>query len=493
MFESAELPHSIDKETYQREIESLRVRLLEAQFELKERADFPVLMLVSGHDGAGKSETIHQFYEWLDPRYLMTSAFGKPSDFERSFPPMWRFWNALPPKGRIGIFAGSWYSEPIALHVAGKISDAELDQRLARIAQFERMLADEGALLVKFWFHLSKKGQKRRLQTLASDPRTAWRVTQEHFERLKTYDQFVATSHHVMRLTHQPWAPWQVVSGEDDRYRHLMSAKIFLALLEERMNKGSAVCFPAALPALPSADGRDVLDTIDLRQRVDKKTYEHELPRLQGRIAEWVRSKEFAKRHSLVVVFEGMDAAGKGGSIRRLAQALDPRQFRIVPVAAPTDEERAQPYLWRFWRHVPPRGRITIYDRSWYGRVLVERVEGFCSEYDWRRAYSEINDFEHELVQAGAIVVKFWLHISQEEQLRRFQERERTPYKAHKLTPDDWRNREKWPLYRRAVCDMIDQTSTSAAPWTLVAAEDKRFGRLQVLRTVLERLEAALK
>jgi polyphosphate kinase 2 (PPK2 family) len=241
----------------------------------------------------------------------------------------------------------------------------------------------------------------------------------------------------------------------------------------------------------PNIDGRDVLSELELSHRLTKKAYESELAQCQGRLSELVRHPRFKER-SLICVFEGADAAGKGGSIRRIGAAMDARQYQIVPIAAPTEEERAQPYLWRFWRHMPRTGRVTIFDRSWYGRVLVERVEGFCAEADWLRAYTEINDFEHELAGAGAIVIKFWLQISAEEQLKRFKEREKIEFKRFKITDEDWRNREKWDAYHQAVCNMVDRTSTGNAPWTLVEANDKNYARVKVLRTVCERLEAAL-
>ena len=238
-------------------------------------------------------------------------------------------------------------------------------------------------------------------------------------------------------------------------------------------------------------DSLDVLSALDLTQKLEKKAYETQLAKWQGRLSELVRHPEFKKR-SLILAFEGSDAAGKGGSIRRITAAIDARQYQIVPVAAPTEEERAQPYMWRFWRHIPRVGRVAIFDRTWYGRVLVERVEGFCSEADWLRAYTEINDFEHELHGDGAIVIKFWLQISDKEQLRRFQEREKIEFKRFKITAEDWRNREKSAEYHAAVCDMVDRTSTSTAPWTLVEANDKSFARVKILRTICERIERAL-
>jgi polyphosphate:AMP phosphotransferase len=492
MFESAELGHQIDKETYRKAVPGLRAALLDAQYDLKEQGKIPVVVLISGQDGAGKGETINILYEWMDPRFISTLAFSTPSDEERARPAMWRYWRALPPKGRVGIFAGSWYSDPIHDSIEGSLSKFALDQRIDQINRFEAMLVNEGALVLKFWFHLTKDAQKRRLKALEKDPKTAWRVTKWNWDRLKTYDQLQEVAGHVLRMTNTPWAPWIIVEGADDRYRSLTVGQILLDSLKQRIADTSKEVTPVAPPVRPNIDGRDLLSELNLGQKLAKKTYEDELARWQGRLSELIRHPRFQRR-SLICVFEGSDAAGKGGSIRRIGAALDARQYQIVPIAAPTEEERAQPYLWRFWRHVPRQGRVTIFDRSWYGRVLVERVEGFCSEADWLRAYSEINDFEHELAGAGAIVIKFWLQISRDEQLKRFKEREKIEFKRFKITEEDWRNRKKWDAYHRAICDMVDRTSTGDAPWTLVEANDKNFARVKVLRTVCERLEAALR
>ena len=492
MFESAELGHKIDKEVYKKAVPELRSALLDVQYDLKEQGKIPVIVLVSGQDGAGKGETINILYEWMDPRFLSTLAFSEPTDEETQRPVMWRYWRALPPKGRVGIFAGSWYSGPIHDRIEGEMSQAAVDQRIDQINRFEQMLVNEGALVLKFWFHLTKDGQRRRLKALEKDPRTAWRVTKWNWDRLKTYDKLQDVAGHILRLTNTPWAPWIIVEGEDDRYRSLTAGKILLDAIRQRLADADRQATPVAPPVRPNIDGRDVISELDLTQKLAKKQYEDQLAKWQGRLAELVRDPRFKKR-SLICVFEGSDAAGKGGAVRRITAALDAREYQIVPIAAPTEEERAQPYLWRFWRHVPRVGRVSIFDRSWYGRVLVERVEGFCSEADWLRAYAEINDFEHELTDAGAIVVKFWLQVSKDEQLRRFKEREKVEFKRFKITDEDWRNREKWDAYHRAVCDMVDRTSTGNAPWTLVEANDKNYARVKVLRTVCERLEGELK
>ena len=491
MFESAELGHKIDRDSFREEVPRLRAALLDAQFEFRENGKFPVVILVSGVDGSGKGETINVLYEWMDPRYLSTLAFSAPTDEERERPYMWRFWRALPAKGRIGIFAGSWYTSPIAERIRGELDRGDLDQRMDQINRFEAMLVNEGALVLKFWFHLSMDGQKQRLKALEKNPRTAWRVTKESWARLKTYDQLQEAAGHVLRMTNTPWAPWIVVEGTDDNYRSLTVGKILLDALQKRLADTRDQNYPVAPPFAPKSDSLDVLTALDLTQHLDKKTYETQLAKWQGRLSELVRHPDFRK-HSLILAFEGSDAAGKGGSIRRVTAAIDARQYQIIPVAAPTEEERAQPYMWRFWRHIPRVGRVSIFDRTWYGRVLVVRVEGYCAEADWLRAYSEINDFEHELHRDGAIVIKFWLQISDEEQLKRFQEREKIEFKRFKITEEDWRNREKSGAYHAAVCDMVDRTSTSSAPWTLVEANDKSFARVKILRTICERVEAAL-
>lgn len=492
MFESAELGHKIDKATYRKLLPELRWSLLQAQYKLKERGKIPVVVLISGQDGAGKGETINILHEWMDPRFLSTLAFSAPSDEERERPEMWRYWRGLPPRGRIGMFAGSWYSDPIHGSIEGTLGKVALDRRIDQINRFEAMLVNEGALVLKFWFHLTKDAQKARLKELERDPKTAWRVTKWSWDRLKTFDKLQDVAGHVLRLTNTPWAPWIVVEGADDRYRSLTVGKVMLDSITQKLAGTSKEATPVAPPVRHSIDGRDVLSELDMSPRLSMKAYETELPRWQGRLSELLRHPRFQKR-SLICVFEGVDAAGKGSAVRRVTAAMDARQYRIVPVAAPTEEERAQPYLWRFWRHIPRRGRVTIFDRSWYGRVLVERVEGYCTEADWLRAYSEINDFEHELVAAGAIVVKFWLQITADEQLKRFEERERVEFKRFKITPEDWRNRERWDDYHAAVCDMVDRTSTGNAPWTLVEANDKSYARVKVLRTICERIEAALK
>ncbi len=492
MFDSANLDHVVDKASYRREEPRLREALLNAQYDLAQRARFPVLIVIAGVEGAGKSETVNLLNEWMDPRHIYTRAFPPPSDEESERPRMWRFWQALPPKGTLGIFFGAWHSQPIVDRVMGRISDAMLDQRVAEILRFEQMLADEGTVLLKFWFHLTRDQQKKRLATLAKSPRTRWRVTDLDWKYFKRYERFVSVAGRYCRRTSTGGAPWIVVSGADPHYRNLTVGRTILAALHERLGVKRARHSPdGTSPLLPSVDRVNLLRALDLGQTLSAERYQKQLEKWQGRLALLARHPKFTQT-GVVAVFEGSDAAGKGGAIRRITGALDARQYRGISVAAPTEEERAQPYLWRFWRHLPRRGRLVLFDRSWYGRVLVERVEGLCPEEDWMRAYGEINDLEQALVDHGMLVAKFWLAISKQEQLRRFKAREKTSFKRFKITADDWRNRKKWDAYESAVCDMVDRTSTDLAPWTLVEANDKRFARIKVLKTLCLALEARL-
>ncbi|SDS93956.1 polyphosphate:AMP phosphotransferase [Pseudomonas asplenii] len=490
MFESAEIGHAIDKDTFEAEVPALREALLEAQFELQQQKRFPVIVLINGIEGAGKGETVKLLNEWMDPRLIEVRTFDQQTDEELAHPPAWRYWRLLPAKGRMGVFFGNWYSQMLQGRVHGLFKDAVLDQAIAGAERLEKMLCDEGALIFKFWFHLSKKQMKARLKALKDDPLHSWRISPLDWQQSQTYDTFVHFGERVLRRTSRDYAPWHVIEGVDPHYRSLTVGKILLEGLQAALKKSRNTSAPNTAPLPSAVDQMSLLDSLDMSLALDKAYYEEQLITEQARLSGLMRDKRMRK-HALVAVFEGNDAAGKGGAIRRLAAALDPRQYSIVPIAAPSEDERAQPYLWRFWRQIPARGKFTVFDRSWYGRVLVERVEGFCSTDDWMRAYGEINDFEEQLSDAGVIVVKFWLAIDKETQLERFQQREDIPFKRFKITEDDWRNRDKWDLYRAAVGDMVDRTSTEISPWTLVEANDKRWARVKVLRTINQAIEKA--
>jgi len=492
MFESAELQHEVAKATYQREEARLRAALLDAQYDLKLDGRFPLLILIAGVEGAGKGETVNLLNEWMDPRHIQTTAFGPPSDEEIEHPAHWRFWKALPPKGRIGIFFGAWHTMPILQRVMGEIGNGAFDSAIGEIQRLEKMLCDEGVLLVKYWFHLSKDQQRKRLKALEKDPTTRWRVTDTEWSYFKLYDRFVEVCEPFVRQTSTAQAPWIVVPAADPHYRSLAVGRHLLAAMRERLDAKPGRRPASPTPPLPQpGDKLNVLSALHLDRGMAKDRYERELEKWQSRLNLASRDPRF-KSLSVVAVFEGNDGAGKGSAIRRLTCALDARCYENIPVAAPTEEARAQPYLWRFWRRLPRRGRFALFDRSWYGRVLVERIEGLCTEADWTRAFSEINDFEHSLVQHRVVLAKFWLAITKDEQYRRFKQREKVAFKRFKITDEDWRNREKWDAYETAVCDMVDRTSTATTPWTLVEANNKYFARIKVLKTLCEAVEAAL-
>lgn len=494
MFENAELGRTIPKKEYDRTLPKLRARMVQAEFALK-AARVPVLVIISGVDGAGKGDVVHRLNEWFDPRGLDTHAFWHETEEERSHPFYWHFWQALPARGRIGLLLGSWYTQPVIQRVNGNIKNEALDAAMLRINFFEEMLVDDGAVIVKLWFHLSAKMLARRLKNLDNDPRTHWRVLPVDWAHQKHYKKFVDVSERALRQTDTEHAPWHLVEATDVRYRDLTAARIILEAMEKRLARAdrNKPTRPRPTPksGFPYVKQPTILDQVDLSQSLSCKSYEKKLSKYQARLNTLVWAA-YQKRIANVIVFEGWDAAGKGSAIRRVTAAMDPRLFRVVPIAAPTDEEHAHHYLWRFWRHLPANGLVTIFDRSWYGRVLVERVEGFAHPEEWSRAYRELNMFEEHLDEHGTVLTKFWIHISKEEQLRRFRERESVDFKQHKITAEDWRNRENWEAHMMAVHDMVAHTSTEYAPWTLVAGNDKKFARIQILKTLCRQLERAL-
>lgn len=489
MFETAELGQKIDKQTYKDLAPVVRAALLDAQRKMAE-SDFSVVIIIDGFEGAGKSETVNLLLEWLDSRGVKTHALEKPTDEERDRPSQWRLWRRLPQRGHMAIFFGAWEKTAVNQRAFGRMSEAEFDQAIDHMLQLEEMLTQENVLVVKFWLHLSKRAERKALKKLEADPRTAWRVGKHEWKLQRKYEAVRAAAEHYVRRTNHVGSQWHLIDSENGRYRNLTVAQKLLDALQTRLHQAQIQPpRPAPVPVKLTPPAVSILTELDLSQRVDEKQYEEELSDLQTRLGRQTRQLR-EERRSMVLAFEGPDAAGKGGAIRRITQSMDARDYQVISVAAPTDEEKAHPYLWRFWRHLPRLGKSTIYDRSWYGRVLVERVEGFCTQAEYLRAYNEINAFEQQLSDFGMVVHKFWLQTSPEEQLHRFEERELTPYKQYKLTPDDWRNRDKWDSYQAAAVEMLEKTSTQEAPWTPIEANDKMFARLKVLRTIVERLEA---
>ena len=479
---------------YEHALPRLQDALLDAQFTLRQSCRHAVVMIVTGIPAAGRSEVVNELLGWLDPKLATVYGFHAPSDVERERPTLWRYWRLMPPQGRIAILHGGWYQD-LLLGAAGRgvktaSSPAQLRRGVERVRQLEQMLVRNGVVLCKVHLHVAPDTQKKRLAKLQANKTTRWRVTQEDRWLARHYGPVERAFERTLAATDQPLAPWRIVDGTDSQHRALEVGGQLLAAIQ---HADDAVPRNRNAPkgAVVTAAIRARFATGPAGDAPSDDEYDAELERLQGRLALLSRRKRFEK-HAVVAAFEGMDAAGKGGAIRRVTAALDARQFRVVPISAPTPEELARPYLWRFWFQLPPRGNYTFFDRSWYGRVLVERVRGFAQAPDWQRAYDEINEFERQLTEHRVIVAKFWLAVSRAEQLERFAERDRNPLKRFKVDPEDWTNRKHWAAYQRAAQDMLARTDTQHAPWTIVPADDKRSARLAVLRALGDRIEAAL-
>lgn len=491
MFEAVELGSKVSKQEFRDQEPALHTALLQAQRALID-AGVPVLLMVSGMEGTGRGALLNRLHKWLDTRDLRTEAFWDETDEERERPFYWRFWRRLPARGETAIFLGGWYGQPLSQRTFGELGTTAFDRALQRVAEMERMLSDDGMLILKFWLHVSRDTQKRRLKRQVEEGR---RLTKQEKRFAKHYHDARQAAEDLIRTTDHGHSPWYLVEAEDERHRDLTVGRTLLEAMQRRLRRSGTERRGYELhnPSAPNPAGGpvSVLATLDLQQRLSGSDYREQFEQLRIRLNK-LAWDAFEAGRSTVAVFEGWDAAGKGSAIRRIAAAVDARLLRVISTAAPSDEERAHHYLWRFWRHIPRAGHVTVYDRSWYGRVLVERVEGFAAEHEWMRAYQEINDFETQLIERGVVLVKFWLHITPEEQLARFEARQETPWKQHKLGQDDWRNREQWQAYEAAVNDMVMRTSTRAAPWHLIAANDKRHARIEVMRQLCRGLESCL-
>jgi polyphosphate:AMP phosphotransferase len=500
MFETAELGQKLSKKEYKQIEPVLRQELLQLQHQFLKIGKAPVIIVFAGVDGGGKGETVKILNEWMDARWLINRAYREPSDEERERPEYWRFWRDLPPRGRIGLFLSSWYSRPVLDHVYGRITVAELDECLDRVLAFENALVEDGALILKFWMHLSKSAQKARFKTLEKDPLLSWQVTEKDWEHWRRYDSFTGSAERTIMRTNTGKAAWNIVEGGDPYYRSVTVATTIRDAMQRKLDsinstvetKDADAVTKQPEPTSAVIPSINLFSKLDMSVALNKPEYKTELKKYQGKLNQLHRSA-MEQGISTIIVFEGPDAAGKGGAIRRVIAALDPHNYQVLPFAAPSDEERARHYLWRFWRHMSRAGDCAIFDRSWYGRVLVERVEAFATEAEWRRAYAEINEFEAQLTEHGCVLVKYWIHIGKDEQVRRFKEREQIVHKQWKLTEEDWRNREKWDDYESAAHDMVQYTSTRYAPWVLVEGNNKYYARVKVVKTLCAYLEESLK
>ena len=484
MFEAAELDNPMSKKDYDNKFPKARIKLFSMQRELK-KAGIPVLILLDGVPGAGRGELINLLNEWMDSRNIRNRTFWMTTDAERRHPEYWRYWRILPGKGEVGIFFGGWYAHSAKKALGGKLKNAKFEQIMNEAQGFERILLNDGMLIIKLWMHLDGKtyaGVMKKRKGKGADPL----VSGNKDLQKASYDEIIKIYSKAIRLTDIAGAHWYLINCRDHRARNIAVIETLISCMQSALDL-KAVQKQDEAPASPvtSSQTKFILDSVDLSKSVEPKDYVKEIKKYQTALNE-LTIKAFKKNVSTVVLFEGWDAAGKGGAIRRLTSSIDARIRQTIQIAAPTDEEKSYHYLWRFWRHLPGAGFVTIYDRSWYGRVLVERVEGFASAIEWSRAYEEINSFERQLIEKGAALVKIFLHISQEEQLRRFKERETCEWKNYKITEDDWRNREKYEDYIKAMNDMFIRTSTDIAPWHIIPADNKHYARVEALRIICD-------
>jgi polyphosphate:AMP phosphotransferase len=507
MFETLDLAAALDKPEYRQRLEQLDIELPTLQRAVYEHR-IPVLIVFEGWYASGRGDAIGRLVHRFDPRGTQVHVTHASSEEDRLRPWMWRFWQRLPGKGSIGIFDRSWYYLLWNRRFEKAIDAVTWERRLQEIDDFERQLVDDGAILIKLWLHIGQKEQKRRLKSWAKDEVQRWRVSDEDWNRHEHYRERLELAEAMLARTHTAIAPWSLIEAEDDRYRRARVLGTVAETLRRKLRERGVpddrlrplpeeapegeelppLATEDTLPATYSVCSDSLLARVDRTLTLDHEAYRSRLKAAQRRLRE-LEFLSYSQRLPVVVVFEGWDAAGKGGAIKRATARLDPRGYRVIPIAAPSRAELDRHYLWRFWKDLPKDGHWAIFDRSWYGRVLVERVEELCSEQEWRRAYQEINELERSLAHHGTVVVKFWLDISPEEQLRRFRRRESSPIRRHKITEEDWRNRAKWPEYHAAVSDMLRHTSTAYAPWTIVEAEDKRWARVKVCEHLVQAVE----
>lgn len=500
MLEHLDLKHKVSKADFKEVRDGLELDLGKLQRQARQFS-IPVIVMFEGWGGAGKGTQINKLIQCWDPRGFSVHSIQEPNPDEAMRPFLWRFWHLTPARGHISVFDRSWYHPVLEDRVEGTVKGKDLGRAFADIASFERQLTDAGTLIIKFFLHISRGEQRRRFETLCENDATAWRVGKEDRKQNRKYADHLRAIEDMLARTDCDHARWTPVPAHHERTASLTIFRTVAEALKRRITRAgasqdAATSGPKAgagtsIPQSSPAERPSPLAAVDLSATMARDEYKSRLDGGQERLR-ILEHEIYMRRVPVVIVYEGWDAAGKGGNIRRLTREMDPRGYEVVPVAAPNDIERAHHYLWRFWEALPKAGHIAIFDRSWYGRVLVERVEGFCSREEWKRAYEEINEFERHLVNYGTVLVKFWLQIDRDEQLRRFKAREQNPHKKWKITEEDWRNREKWDEYRAAVEEMLLRTSPPSAPWTVVAANSKWHARVTCIEATVKAVEDAL-
>ncbi len=508
MLEKVDLSKKLSKEEYKEKMSHLETRIGQLQRECK-ALKIPIMIVFEGFGAAGKGLQIGRLIQSMDPRGFHVFPIKNETEEERMHPFLWRFWTKTPEKGRIAIYDGSWYRRVLIDRFEKRTKEKELPEAFHSINSFEKQLTDDGTVIIKLFLDISRKEQKKRFEKLQKNKETAWRVTQGDLERNAKYNEYAAMMEDMLFKTDTDYAPWTIIEATDRRFA---TVKIYTTVIkamadqiekQERQKKKVTADQETEDHMNVSEVAREadkelrelqvsILSKADLSLKYSREEYEEKLDKLQKKI-EKLHGELYRRRIPVVLGFEGWDAGGKGGAIKRLTAKMDARGYAVNPTASPNDIEKAHHYLWRFWRAMPKAGHVAIFDRTWYGRVMVERIEGFCTKEEWQRAYKEINDMEKDLYDAGAVVIKFWMHIDKDEQERRFRERQENPEKQWKITDEDWRNREKWDQYEDAVNEMLLRTSTDYAPWVVVEGNDKNYARVKVLKTVVDAIEERLK
>ncbi len=469
-------------------IKAAREALNACQMKIKE-AGLPVMVIFEGWGAAGKGSVLGRVIKSIDPRFFKVQTYAAPTAEEKRYPFLYRYIKDIPEKGKFTFYDTYWMEEITDARMDGSMSDAEYEERIDSINRTERTLVDNGYLVMKFFFQIGKKEQKRRLDELLDNKDTKWRVDKSDLYENKHYDESIKVYDKYLKDTNSPTAPWYIIDAKDKKFAELQVLEFLNSGIETALkNKDLAVPILQNTFALKKTPK---LKDIELKGKtLTEEEYDKRLDELQDELRQ-LHYKLYRKKIPVIIAYEGWDAAGKGGNIKRITGALDPRGFEVLPIASPEPHEKARHFLWRFWTRLPKTGHIAIFDRTWYGRVMVERIEGFCSENDWQRAYNEINEFEKELTDWGAVVIKFWVQIDKRTQLKRFKERQATPEKQWKITDEDWRNREKWNQYEGAIDEMIQKTSTEFAPWYILESVDKKYARIKALEIVIDRIKKA--
>ncbi len=486
MLQDSEKSKPEDKDTLNAEIKELRARLIATQQLLREKK-LPVLVLIEGWAAAGKGSLIKEIISEIDPRFYNVVSPAVIPESESRYPFLYPYASAIPENGKLIFLDSGWMENVVRKQLRLEISKEEYKRRIRAVNEFERQLRDGGYLVLKIFLHINKEEQFERLSALSESADTEWRVTPDDLWQHREYKQFLKAYDDFMEKTDET-VKWHILDGTKKKAAVRDAMKLLVEKIDKALEKGryTGEPFEEEFPLLKMPK----LSEVDLSPTIEEEEYKKELKRLQKRLSE-LHNVIYRKKIPVILCYEGWDAAGKGGNIRRVAYPLDPRGFDVHPIASPEPHELNRQYLWRFWTRLPRTGHICIFDRTWYGRVMVERLEGFCSEKDWKRAYNEINEFERQLTDWGAVLLKFWIHIDQDTQLARFNERQNTPEKQWKITEEDWRNREKWPQYETAVDEMLQKTSTENAPWFIIESNDKHYARIKALRIIVEALEKA--